>query len=167
MSNPAVINALRVIALAEADEQSPEAWYKSKCRWFSREFHTPLKEVEAYPIEYVLRHYYEDHYWALASGSDEDAQHLNQIIINTLAVDSPTFKEEMAQVEAEDDDWYEQEIAALHAKSLKQDLEIAQKKIKPDSNGILIDKPNLSKDTKTITVNPFDPPVFDDIDEED
>jgi hypothetical protein len=166
MSNPAVINALRVIALADADELSPEAWYKSKCRWYSREFHTELQKVVEMPIEVVLGTYYEDLYWNLRNGSNDQIQQLNQIILNTLATDSPTFQQEQDKIEAEDDEWYEQELAAYHAQLEAQDRELAAKKLKAKEPGILIDNPNLSGNTQTTVVNPIDPPVFDENEED-
>jgi hypothetical protein len=165
MSSPGVLNALRVIALSDAEHETPDAWYKSKCRWYSREFNTPLPSVMDMPVEVVLRTWYEDYYWNLKHGNEEGQEHLNQIIVNTLVNELPQFQAEIEKIEQEDDDWYEQEIAALHAKLESQNREIAKKTIKPDKNGILIDKPDLKpnlKDEYHISVNPVDEPVYGD-----
>jgi hypothetical protein len=168
MSTPEVINALRLIALQGADENSPDAWYKSKCRWYSREFHTPLEEVFNLPIEKVLTTFFEDLYWSLAHGNDQSRMDFNQLVVDALKSESTSYQEEMTQIEAEDDEWYEQELAALHAqtetkaKAKAKPPVITQQMPKADQNGILIDKPNLANTAETITVNPVDPPVFGD-----
>ena len=35
-------------------------FYRRVCRWYSNEFHTPLKDVEILPYEHILQHYYEN-----------------------------------------------------------------------------------------------------------
>lgn len=42
-----------------AVESRTEFIYRRICRDFSRLFHTPLKEVEEYPLGYVLQHVFE------------------------------------------------------------------------------------------------------------
>jgi hypothetical protein len=39
-----------------------EAYLRHIFRWYSREFSTPLHQVEALPLEDVLRHFFEDKY---------------------------------------------------------------------------------------------------------
>jgi hypothetical protein len=47
-------------------KQDPEYVLRGIHRWYSEKYHTPLHQVDDLPLEDVLRHYYEDHYEALA-----------------------------------------------------------------------------------------------------
>ncbi len=51
----------RILALAAVltPESDPEYFLRRVFRWYSREFHTPLHEVERLPIDDVFQHYYE------------------------------------------------------------------------------------------------------------
>lgn len=53
------VEAIRAQALLDAMVGDFDFAYRRICRWFSSTFHTPLNEVEDYPIEYVLKHYFE------------------------------------------------------------------------------------------------------------
>jgi len=39
--------------------KTPEYYYRKICRWYSKEFSTPLKGVYDLPMDFVLEHYYE------------------------------------------------------------------------------------------------------------
>jgi hypothetical protein len=121
MIKPDTLKALRVIALAHADGYTYDAWYKSLCRWYSREFHTPLADVMEMADEEVIKTWFEDTYWKLRnSDSDEVLERFDRIIEDTVAGSTTKGQEEQAEAEAEDDDWYQQELAEIEKKLNKQ-----------------------------------------------
>lgn len=74
------IRRLKLICLAKAYEPDSEFIYRRICRWYSKNFATPLREVENLPIEYVLQHYFEETFDTLAtSNNDNDLQTLENI----------------------------------------------------------------------------------------
>lgn len=40
---------------------TPDYFYRKVCRWYSKNFHTPLMQVFGLPYHHVLQHYYEHH----------------------------------------------------------------------------------------------------------
>ena len=55
-----VYEHLEVLALHSVSTgKDPSYVYRKICRWFSREFHTPLPQVIKLPVEFVLQNYYE------------------------------------------------------------------------------------------------------------
>jgi len=162
MISPNVLKALRVIALAQADSYTFDAWYKSICRWYSREFHTPLNKVEELSPEHVIRTHYEDLFWKLKTGDQTQRDAFEDMIDQILVEDSPEVQAEVQEAEADDDDWYQQELAALDEKLNKQGAKITREKTISHRDGILIDKPNLSKDANIKFVEAEDEPVPDD-----
>ena len=70
MLDDKMLRAIRILALQATEEPTSDQTYSKICRWFSREFSTPLKEVEDYAVEYVLQHFFEDRYQSLYESSD-------------------------------------------------------------------------------------------------
>ena len=97
--------AIRRVALAEVvgDGYTLAYFYRKICRWYSREFSTPLHEVEKLPITDVLTHYYESHYEDLM-GADrlEDLEEERIKLTETEA--ERKIREGQKQEEVEDDD---------------------------------------------------------------
>jgi hypothetical protein len=160
MIKPEMLKHLRVIALVEASEQGYEAWYANLCRWYSREFNTPLPEVENMADEKVIKTYYDDTFWRLSTGGEKQVEAFDEIVDSTLIESHPETQSFEEQVEEEDDDWYTQELAKYDEKI--QTPVTTKKKLEPDQNGILIDKPNLESEAQNIFVEADDPPVDDD-----
>ena len=161
MISPGVLRALRVIALNEADEKLFPAWYKSLCRWYSREFHTPLVQVEDLSEDYVIRTWYEDIFWRLASGSKEQKEKFEEIIFEVLSEESPEVKSDVEQMQEEDDAWYAAELAAYDEQLKEQAAEKSEENDGRMMDGILISDPNLKDQavSKTVVV---DDPIPDD-----
>lgn len=95
-------------AIANVKNPTFESWYRSICRWFSREFNTPLKTVLDYSYEFVLQNYYEEQFHKLANGSDEEKKIFEEVIED--AIRDSIYKEESDQIDLEDDEWYKQEL---------------------------------------------------------
>jgi hypothetical protein len=158
MISPNVLKALRVIALNEADEKLFPAWYKSLCRWYSREFHTPLAQVEDMAEETVIRTWYEDIFWRLNSGTKEQKDKFDEIVFEVLAEESPQVKSDVEQMQEEDDAWYEQELAAYDKQLKEQEAagKTEENALDP-MDGILISDPNLKDQAVNKTVVVDDP----------
>ena len=67
--------ALSDIALAGVMNPTEKVFYRRVCRWYSREFATPLRDVETCSPEHVLTHYYEDYYERQASNPEANMDH--------------------------------------------------------------------------------------------
>lgn len=53
---------IRLLALHNSYFKTSEYGERLLCRWYSKEFHTPLPEVEKLDTSYILLHYWECHY---------------------------------------------------------------------------------------------------------
>jgi len=62
---------LEALAIAAVEVPTSKNVIDRINRWYSREFSTPLLEVEQMNLLYKLRHYYEDLYHSQANSSDE------------------------------------------------------------------------------------------------
>ena len=162
MITPDTLKALRVIALRHADEKTYDAWYKSIARWYSREFHTALSLVMEMADEDVLRVYFEDTFWRLKTGDDKGEEAFERIVQDVLVDGHHESQVEMEEVDAEDDDWYEQELAELEEKLSKQDSKITRETVVSSMTGGLMDKPNLDQEPTTRFVEGDDDPFPDD-----
>lgn len=130
------IDAIQLIAAEAVDSDTYDAWYKSICRWYSREFSTPLPQVEEMPEEEIFRVYYEDAFWVLAHGNEEQQNKFAQIVQDLMQRYVPDG--EIAAIDHQDDDWYEQELAALDKK-----LAAKSNKAEVEDEGSLMSEPNL------------------------
>lgn len=92
-----------------AVESNTEFLYRRICRDFSRLFNTPLKEVESYPLGYVLQHVIEHRF---------DDQHPDDINIYLAQI-----VKKPEEIENE-----EQNIQKLIAKFEKEEMERLKKK---------------------------------------
>lgn len=73
--------AVRVNAMAAARVPDWEASYRFVCRWYSKNYATPLTEVLELPMPFVLQHFYEEYY------RNMDANELREKIRD--AIESP------------------------------------------------------------------------------
>jgi len=142
-----ILKALRAIALAKAQKPDYEYSYRKICRWYSREFSTPLQAVYEMSEETVLMTYFEDVYERIVSDTDTDegVQRYEKLKDDILG----KSEEEDAQHEAEDAKW-EQEMI----EEIRRSEEEAKKK------GQVRKDPNLDK-TESIHRNFEDIPDFD------
>lgn len=106
------LNALQVLALHSVEYPTYEDSYRAICRWFSKEFSTPLKEVEEMADEYVLKHYYEHTYGEIKNSTNEKAEE-NYALLKASILQT---EEEKTVEELDDDAW----AAALTEELAKQ-----------------------------------------------
>ena len=114
-----LLKAIQITALHEIDQGSSEQWYRYLCRWYSREFHTPLPQVEEMSPEEVFRVFFEDSLYNLKHSDNERAEE-NWLEFKVKAV---TPKEILEKIEQEDDDW-----AAEMLEKVKRDEEKKRKR---------------------------------------
>lgn len=160
-----ILKSIRILALYETEVESIEAWYKSICRWYSREFHTPLSEVMEMTEEEVIRIYYEDVFYRLkTSNSEEDQTQYDDIKSKLLAESTHKGGKTLDEIAAEeDDDWYANELKAIEEQEKAQ--KISKKFNKNSKLDKQSEKPNLKEEIKQ-TSTFFDgesgvPPLFD------
>lgn len=149
MIKPDTLKALRVLALHNADEKTFDAWYKSICRWYSEKFHTALSLVMDMAEEDVLRTWFEDSFWRLKTGTEKQQEAFEHLVEDVLIEQHPESQTVAEEVEEEDDNWYEQELAALETSLNKQDADISRETVVSSRDGALQDKPNLAEEPTT------------------
>lgn len=66
------LKAIRLLAFRAVEKPDHEYILRNICRWYSREFYTPLSEVEAIPLETLLTHYFEVRYEQMTDEERED-----------------------------------------------------------------------------------------------
>ena len=111
------LRALRILAIQSVEDPTYEQVYAKICRWYSREFHTPLPEVEKMAEEMVFKVYFEDKYQSLAKGSEEEQAQYKK---DRYEIVTDKRLEDLEKVVAQqDDDW----IADLAASQYKQPID--------------------------------------------
>jgi succinate dehydrogenase flavin-adding protein (antitoxin of CptAB toxin-antitoxin module) len=74
-----VLDALQLRATLAILKPDREAWKRYICRWYSKEFHTPLDQVYDLPMEFILTNYFE----AAVEAMDEEqrAEYLAELVL--------------------------------------------------------------------------------------
>lgn len=125
------INNLKAICLANALNPDFEFVYRRICRWYSKEYSTPLPDVEAMAAESVLKHYFENWFDGLVTSKDPDAKDE----LDRLKVQLVGTTEDLE----EDDKWEEEMLAKINAENGKD----ASAKPNESTEGHSVDPPNL------------------------
>jgi len=143
-----ILKAIRAIALAKAQSPDYEFSYRKICRWYSREFSTPLSTVLEMSEEDVLQTYFEDTYERTVSEAtdEEGVARLDKLKNDLLG----KLEEDEAKAEMADAVW-EQEMI----EEIKRSEEETNKKSQ------LLKDPNLNE-TESIQRNFDDTPDFED-----
>jgi hypothetical protein len=143
------LNSIRLIALNEANDKTYNAWYRSVCRWYSREFHTPLTQVEFLSEEEVFKTWYEDLFWKMKNGTPENQEAFSKFIETTLHENDPEIEDLEAKAEEEDEDWYKEELEALNGQISEKHNKINESEIE-DSFSRTVENPNLKEELHSI-----------------
>ena len=120
-----LIHGLRISALLAAIKPDDDAIIRRIYRWYSREFSTPLTEVENLPLEQVLLHYFEDVYEKM---KPEDRHDLAVTLLETpeekaiREAEEEKSEEEMMELAAQDNEKIKAKLARAHEmlESLKE-----------------------------------------------
>lgn len=144
---------LKILAACEADEETFEAFYESICRWYSREFSTPLPQVEDMPVEKVLMTYYQDAFWKASRDKSEEGQNQWLSILTDIAnINRP--EEELSADEQDDEEYYQEEL-----RKAREQFENSPEK---DKNPNLL---SIEKDGELVEFNEL--PPDEDLEDED
>jgi hypothetical protein len=128
---------IAILALDAATSHSAEAFYQHACRWFSKTLNTPLKEVQGYDEEYVIRTFLEDYYYTLAHLEDEKSKEgLAEIRANLIKNEKETAKD------AEEEEKWAEKFEEAWVKGMEAAVENGGKK-----------KPNLNSDIEHVDVH--------------
>ena len=102
------IHEIQILALASIEDPDWKAQYRKICRWYSKEFCTPLQTVELdLDHIHVLTHYYESSLGTLYDSQNEGSQERYEEIKDNIINGFPT-EEEAEEADQEDDDWARQ-----------------------------------------------------------
>jgi hypothetical protein len=150
------IRALKILAIKSVKNPDFDAAYRKICRWYSREFSTPLESVYNLPEETVLQTFFEDYYDEM-SKDKERAQELD-VIIQQLAKN----EEEQDAEEMEDEAWVQEMRREIEAEEEAQKQRQSQKNQAKEQVS-----PNLKIEEfpESIEINPDEPDQYFDEDE--
>lgn len=126
------LKALRLCALGAVKEKDPEYNLRFIFRWYSREFHTPMADVEAMPLEEVLMHFFECRYENM---DDEELEQEEARLAETR--EERLAREEKERLDALDDDEFFQDVKA------ESDAHMAQ--LKTRSLDDAVEDPDLDR----------------------
>jgi hypothetical protein len=124
-----LLKGLQITAVNAVEINGYEVWYRYLCRWYSREFHTPLHDVLEMPEEYILSTYFEDKTYSLYHSGTEDVEMLWKELKHNL---STTPEQEQA---IDDSDLaFMEEIAKLTNNIAETEAKTEPKTIDPNLN---------------------------------
>lgn len=105
---------IQILALDAVENPDFDAFYRRTCRWYSEKFSTPLPQVMDLDPIHVFQTYYEERFGSAYSPGDEKAMEEYQRIKNAVC-----FPEEVAAVEAEDEEWEKQMLRDLESQNVQ------------------------------------------------
>lgn len=117
------LNNLRILSLKDAIENNFETWYASVCRWYSRNFYTPLVKVEEMAPEVILKTYYDDIYYKLATSNEKESRdHIEREVKAIIYSKNKTTKDIEQELEEEqaDEEWYQEELRKINEQIAKE-----------------------------------------------
>lgn len=109
---------LQILALNAIENPDYDAFYRRTCRWYSREFSTPLVKVFDLDPVHIMQTYYEEKFGEAYQPDDKNSMEVYDRIKTVVC-----FPEQAAKVEEEDADWEEQMLKDIE----QQNTEIAKK----------------------------------------
>lgn len=142
------IKDIQILALNNIEDPDGETYYRRICRWYSREFSTPLETViYDIPEKDVLIHYYEDLYYGLYNDESEEGQmRYHSLREAILGSNKDTVEDELQ--EEQDDNWADE----MNEQIRREEAEIVAKKAKIAETKEEVKKPNLINEDFNVTV---------------
>lgn len=125
------INEIQILALASIESPDWKAQYRKICRWYSKEFATPLHIVEVDLDHFqVLTHYYESSLGTLYDSPNDGARERYEEIRNSI-INGSVDEEEEEKINTEDDEWEAQMLEEIRRdeEKAKRKQEVKVKKI--------------------------------------
>lgn len=128
------IDAIRLKAMRAALDPDAAAWFRSVMRWYSKEFSTPLHQVEDLNVEDILVAYFEEHYSQLKDGDEHQQMQLDKILqeLTETAEERESRKKQEEQEEAQTQQILK--MAEEEAQKAKEKGNILAKKEEPEPN---------------------------------
>lgn len=139
--------SLKLLALKAVIAPDGEAHYRSICRWYSKEFHTPLHTVEELPEDEVLQTYFESTYEDLSE--NERADLLKELL--------ETPEERAQRLRAQDIEEAENfefaQMAAQEEKQKKAKAKLSEVRVE-EKRSTLMSEPALASTLPTAKLEP-------------
>jgi len=158
------IENIQVIALAAVEAPDFTDIYRNICRWYSKEYSTPLHYVENdIPVQDVLRHYYEEQFYTMKRSDNEALQIKYAELKYQVMRGNAGNEEDEALTEAEDDDWERQmleEIEEQYKKAQVQEAAKTAKKVEKVNKVDSLENPNIEDEVEFGMVGESTPPDF-------
>jgi hypothetical protein len=151
MSNIDYFRALQILALNAVENQDGDSFYRKVARWYSREFATPLAEVDLIPETTLFQTFYEDTFDSMYHGDEEQKKQYEIYRADIISGKANSQDEE-------DEKWAQEEIAKLKAaerpkKDISQIIDNTAKHVSDMVNKAKLDRqkgpsvdPNISKE---------------------
>lgn len=127
------LRSIRILAVKSVENPDWESSYRKICRWYSKEFSTPLKQVESLSEYDVLLTYFEETYQNMASSPVEEMKNRYKEIKTLLIKGEEIVKQEQVEIEQQDDAWAA-EMAEEIKKQQEKDEQNQQSKIETEPN---------------------------------
>jgi hypothetical protein len=144
------VRDIQILALGNIEDPDGEAYYRKICRWYSKEFSTPLETVMYdIPERDVLLHYYENLYYELYHDESEEGQMRYFALREAILRTEKDVVEEEIQAE-EDDEWALEMVEQIRREEEAARAKKAQKT--PAKTDTSPTKPNLKDETVNLTV---------------
>lgn len=109
MIDAEMIKMVQILALKAVEEPSSEDVYNKICRWYSKEFCTPLPQVLDLDPVHVLQNFFEQRYEAIRDSGDKGDAEFEKIKEYLL------FPEEVDRADKAADDWVKRLEAEMKA----------------------------------------------------
>lgn len=149
--------SIMLLSLDAIENPTIQDTYRRICRWYSKNFNTPLHDVEGLDPEFVLRAYWEDYIYEMAekaSDGDEKAETVYEEFIGALIKDNSEIEKE-----GDEDDKLLEEMRQQVEKENQANKEKINKNKDSEQPTESIEDPNLREIEEQITI-----PSEDDID---
>jgi hypothetical protein len=135
-----LFKAIRLCAFGAVKNKDSEYLLRYICRWYSREFSTPLAEVYDIPLEELLQHFFECRYEDMG---DEELEAEAALLRETQA---ERLEREAREREAAmaDDEFFRQVKEEARQQALKNPVDL-NKKIEPSERPLLVPAPVMGE----------------------
>jgi len=125
MFDEKILRSIQILSIQAAEDPGVDDYYERICRWYSREFSTPLMAVrlELDPL-HVLRTFYDDHFLSLKDGDENKNREYEKQKFMIL------FPGEYEKSTKKEDDWIkklESEVSEDQGKLKKEQKKISKK----------------------------------------
>lgn len=142
---------IQILAIRDVEYPSWDSFYRKVCRWYSREFHVPLNQMDTIPELEVIRTYYEDQYEKLQALGTKESQEEFERIKNAVILGPDKYKQEESESEDEEEAWAQElreEVERAWSKQQAKPTDQSQPKSR-DDGGML--NPNLISQVESYT----------------